>query len=944
MTPPSPDVGRAAPSRVGPLASPVDPDAQWRVPWQPVIGEDRERLLAEVAGQVRGSLPPTTEVHRQRLACYPRHVLLRFVVPGEGPRETYAFHAPGQLYPLDWTWATIEAFDEVGLEVEGVLQAEDRLRFVLWGVSRSAGRSFVVESPERLTPADGPALEPDLAEHLASHLHTLAALPATDDDDRPRHRFRVPILYDGTLGVFDFEVPPSGPPEGVVVEDVFEPVAVPGADDRVTADRFFVLLRETSLTADAFLRRVRAGSLHQARVVEPVDLRNQVFEEPVTLSQVTFEHGVGFEGTRFEKGLTLDQCVVEGRLVLRDARVRGSLHASRLAFHRDGVHRNDPSLSRGSRFGRYRVDLDAGGLRVEGSLYLEGLRAVHVVDLSRAQVEGDLRLGGSRLGGDGAARSASGPDFLLRMDRLRVGGDLDLAYTRDPRSRLPERHPDPGSESGALALSTPRTVVRGAIQATGMDVGGEIILCGLRCEGNLDLGGLTLGADLNAGAHPPGRPLVVLADLHISGSTIGGSVLLNGARVDGQLGFHTSRVEGSVFARTPATEFGRDHPLRVRGEVDLSGTRVADIDLEGSRVGSLRMITGEIGRLRLGHGVVEVSRNDGDDGRREVRLVPFRTGSILLWDLTVGKRMAVRAHVEEGGDVRLGNVDCGGDVELWADPGVSEAPDEVLAEAETWADDAPPTPFALTTEIPGDLTCTGVRVAGRTLLANVRCGGRILLKNCEIGQDLSFGSYGPDPGAGEGRTRTECRELDLELTSCGGDVDLSGLVVAGDGSGSSLQARQLQVSGRILFARPLGPSQDRIELLADGERVEATVEGDVDLSVAEAAHLVLVGSAVGGRVNLERGRFRRLQVLEPGSMDGHNLADVQVERWDLPDAALRPFLDGSEPFDRAAYVEVERLLRNRAQDAEADRVYRAMRDRAIREARYERRGGRPRRG
>ena len=922
------------------MITPVRDVGRWWADWQRLGDDERLPLLATLEEQVRGHFPPSTEVYRRFLSCYPRHALLRFSVPSEhGLRDGFAFYAAGQLYPLDWSLETLMAFNEVALELKGAKDAEEYLRFATSASAVSNARFFIVEDAVELRLQEGTSLTPEIMVPLQAVLRPFEMIPKESEGEA--YRFQGSILHRGVVQLCELAVGPTG----AVTQDndaSVPPVVVPVVPDGVESDRFFVLVRETSLTAERFVRRVRSGPVHQARVGGPVRLQGEVFTEAVTLSQITFEHGLDLRGARFEKGLTLEQCVIEGQLSLRDAHVQGSLQASGLWFHREGGHHDHEMLRKDTRWGVFDVDLEASGLRVDGSIYLEGLKTHNLVDLSRVTVQGDLRLGGSRIGKPRADSSdrvfSETPEhrFFLRLDAAHIEGDLDFVYARDTtKYGLAHELADEALDESIPGYSTPMTKVRGSIQATRLRVGGEVSMPGLRCEGDIWLTGCAVEGDLAADAPMPHRRCIVLGSLALGGAKIGGYVGLHGMYCGEDLQFFSSAVGRSVFSRTPESSGGRIPPLRVKGQFDLSGMRTDDVDLEAADIGELRCITGEIGRLRIGPGVVHAAEEGAEntEGGQAVRQQSARFGKLELWDLTVRKRLAIRAEI--AGDAELGNIDCGGDVEFWNDRVTEESLSELLTDGERWAADGVPQPFGERTVIGGDLKCTGLEIGGRLMLTNVETNGRILFKNCQIGQDLNCSSVGPDPTSGLERTRTRCAHLDLELTRCGGDADLAGLDVV---DGGSVHARQLHVSGRILFARPLGEHRDYTGAVPDDrdKRVQARVDGDLDLSVAEAGQLVLAASSFGGTVNLERGSFRRLDLVEPSLLEAPNLSDIRVDRWEVADEHLVTLLNSSQPFARATYVAIEKMLRNKAQDADADGVYRAMRARAIQEVKDER--------
>lgn len=928
----------------------VRPDGQWWTQWQRLDGEDTARILEDLSSQVRGSIPASARVYRQFLSCYPRHSLLRLVVSGEdGPRESFAFYAPGQVYPLDW--GSTASFDDVALEIKGPEQAEAYLRFVVWSRMGPQGRMLLLERPDQLRMRDGASLTEAEEAALEALIKPLEQLPNRPDDPDDSYRFsgsfvtgNMVLRAEYQVGRIQFGKPEHGLQRlGSRLEPVDEPepLLVPAAYDPAgESDRTFVLLRETSLTAEEFSRAIKDGPLHQVRVSEPVVLRHETFSQPVQLSQISFDRGVDFTGARFERGLILEQCTFEGQLSLRDAHVTGSIQAPGLWFHREGHRRVNKELTKKSRYGEYAADLEASGMRVEGSAYFEGLQTSNLVDFSRARVDRDLRLGGSRIGSQRESTLDPRTGYALRLDNAVVGGDLDFVYVRDGSFGVGTSPDDRRFESDVPGFSTPRSIVGGTILASGLTVGRQVFLQGLRCEGDVFFDSSTFENGFDAGAHHVEHVLVVLGDLWLQGAQIGGGVWLHGAQLRKDLIIRGTRIEGAVSARTRGASDGRVPPARVGGTLDLSGSTMSELVLSGASLDVLRVETGEMARITIRPGIVaaalEESQATSASGstKRKVRLAPANIGELHMSDVSVGKRISIEADIER--DAEMDSVRCGGDIGFWDDHATREALDDRLRSEEGWEGGAPTSRFETRTRLGGSLRCRGLRVEGQLVLNNVSAKGEVLLKNCVIEQDVHCGSVGADLTSKSGRTRTTCSHLDLELTVCRGDIDLSGLDVRGEPG--TVHARQLSVTGRVLFARPLGGEMDpRDGLPADiDRRVQAEVSSDVDLSVAEAAQLVVAGSSFKGRLNLERGRFRRLDVLEAREFTEPNLSEVQVDHWQIADEDLRPLLAASKPFARATYVEIEKVLRNRAQDGEADRVYRAMKARAIRETRRER--------
>ena len=919
--------------------------------WEPLDGHALEVLTADLQQQLRDPLPEGTRIQRTRLACHPGHTLLRLEIPwGDGSRESFAFHAPGQLYPLDWSGETLRAFHEVALEVETAEQAAQALRFHVWAVAQDgerpslAGhRRCVVEGWDKLPLQEGGVVPEGAREGAEALLRPLMALPALDAQHPGAFHFGCAVAGGGGVEWGEFRVSPRGvewltPANGGMIP-------LPLAPWTARCDRQVVLVREMAFTAERFLRHIEAGRpLNQARVTEAVRARGRVFRAPVVLTQVVFQGDVDLGGAVFEGGLELDRCVVQGRLKLKDARVTGTLDCSGLRFEAgdpdDGAP-VDPWEG---------YDLDASGLESTGSVVLYGLRARRPVTLSHARIEEDLRLGGSEIG---PARFPSlQPEGrpALNLEVARIGGDLDLVRTPPRLARPPE------ADARALDATIPgfsgaATLVRGSIWGRRISVGGEVVLGGVRCDGHLDLQHADLQAGLDAEALARDVRFILVGGASLHSARAGGLILLGGMWV-GEGFALTAAQAREIFVRTRLGQGGRIRPATVRGEVTLSGLNCGDVEFEGSHLGPVVMATGSLGRILLNAGL-EPADEAEPEGPVQVR--PCRLSSLVMGDVAVGKGIRLLgAHVgptgddgreagQEPGDVRFLNVRCGGDVRL-ADgrgPNFTDPP----ADPAGWLTGRPPRAEELRTLVAGELRARGLHAEGSVAVCNITVAGRLALRNCVSEQDLDMGSVGGEGEGDERRTWTRCSFLDLEMSRCGGDADLSGVVVQGDGAGSGILARRLVVEGRLAFSAPRGGWAGEEGIPSDPAlRHDAVVEGQLDLSVAEAGHLVLSGSSFqdpgpGVGIILERGRFRRLQVVEPWPFR-HDLSDTRVERWQIPTEHLLAFLERSQPFRRSTYIEIERVLRNEAQEAEADRVYRGMRKRAIREEEEDRRGRR----
>lgn len=918
--------------------------------WTPITGPDRERVLEDLGGRLETPLPDDAVLLRRDVACYPRHQLVRIRLDGPlGVRESYLLYAPEHPVPLDFTSAPIHELNPRALKIDDAADAEAYLRFFCFAIAGDEGRFFITERVDDLHLEPDAELEPDTAAKLEESLHSVRRLTPEADDEEWQYRFSSPILYGDALFEAAFLVDRAG--MVTMVDDLPIATDLPVVEDELGSDRYFVLQRAdgVGIVPDDFLGRLHRGeAVEEVRVLGNVDARGHTFEKPIDVSRATFNGDVTFEGARFQCPVRFERCTFRGSLDLREARADGSFTGRRLSIGRDAVGKpGAPSVLR------------AGSLHVEGSLDLRGTDVRGGVDLRGTRVVGDLRLAGTDLAAWSTSRWDTDPDTLpiaLDLGGAEVGGDLDF-LTHEAAQGLRPGSLEDEPEIDVPGFATATAIVRGTVRATRIEVGGIVRLSGLRCHGDalFDLAVLDGGvwADLSDRAR-----FLCHGTFALPFSKIRGNVNLGGAEVGRDLQLFGAHVDGSVFARCYVWPWAEPQRTTVYGSFDVSGIEAADVELEGAKLGHFRAITGDIGRLRLLPGLEPVVERDPDPDDpeaepREVvrwRLIPCRLGSFVVQTATLrhaatfsGMHVVVEGVGDLDGLAELNGVTCGGSIEFWT-PRVflqmSQRPG-----LDYWADRTEPDPYRIESRFPIGLQLLGVRTAAELSLVNVKSDGPIRIRDCVIGHDLDLGSHGSDPKRREGQTRTTCQGLELEATVCEGDADLSGLRCGTpDAPPAHVLARRFRVAGKLVFSRPLTGDReafDRLSALPD-ERIEAAITGKLDLSAAEASHLVISGHSFqedrpDRGISFERGNFRRFQVVSPFPA-WHDSSDLSVERWEIPDRYLLRFLQKSRPLRRSTYLGVERVLRNDGNDEMADEVYRRMRWRVIEEARLETRG------
>ncbi|QXD17043.1 hypothetical protein GQ464_008970 [Rhodocaloribacter litoris] len=667
--------------------------------------------------------------------------------------------------------------------------------------------------------------------------------------------------------------------------------------------------------------------------------------------------GCRLEGVLFAPGLRAE----------RDVRVRGCVVTP--------VLKGLPALLHLRQLGEGRERLGEAWRQGAG----DGIRtfgAMPAVVLDDARIGGDLELSADlpahrqqraadalRLAGPAAGKAVASRLFgSVRGRRLHVGGQAGLFGTRChgyvdlTRGQLgslalfsPEAEPyveGPQCHvSGYLTLQED-TIVRG-LDLQQARIEGEVVLDRLSAGGRVDLTALHTSRSLSLYAAG------IEGDLALDRAAVGEDVSLYLARVGMNLDLQGLDVQGDLtltFATVQGylTAFGRGRGLTVGGTLNLSGADVRAMELRGATIrGKIEVITGTFRRLFLSLGVEAVP--DDGDGTPRLRPKPCRTQAVYMTAIEVEETMDVsglevalpadrdehereRLRMEqEGAGFTLTQSHIGQDLRFFP-----ENPRLLLERRFADRDDVPwqvvPVGWDVAAGVWGNLVLQANEIGGALDLRQVRVEGDILLNDTTVGRDLDMGAGDP---AFE-RFETRCRRVDAEKLTCHGDVDLTGLRAQGD-----LLARGARVQGEVRLLH--GPERS-----AAGEPPAATeparpgyarIEGRLDLTALEASHVVLSGDNVpdpAKDVSLERGRFGRLEIVEP-TPGPLNLSKISVDRWVFGDRQVPSAEDYKEvlirmdPFDRAVWVDVETTLRNQGEDGEANRIYRQMRWKARQE-------------
>lgn len=481
-------------------------------------------------------------------------------------------------------------------------------------------------------------------------------------------------------------------------------------------------------------------------------------------------------------------------------------------------------------------------------------------------------------------------------------------------------------------------------------------------EGNLVLKGVRIDGDLDL------QMAEIDGWVSLYGSEIAGSLHLLGCQITGDFIAYFAKIKGFMNASRDSISRARHRKaLEIGGTFGLSGAEVRGVELRGIEVKrDITVRTGTFGRLFLTLGVEQVPENEN-----EFRPEPCRAARIELSAITVDETLDVSGlqvgqpveddlrREERGLDNEAGFVlshsAIGRDLRFFISDHRKYL-EHVWGRPVPWKDGTLPAPETLQASVWGNLDLQASVIEGHLDLRNVKVQKDILMNDVNVRLDVRLGArHGADRIDEKGLT-TECRNLAAEKLQCGGDVDLTGLRVRREGGlvspgrdtsaeGGDLVARGARVTGEILFlpreqsARRAtsGPQRDPLHKVSPVDSY-AWIEGELDLTAAQASHLVISSLNLGGiarskpekaRVSLERGQFGRLEIVKPPP-DPINLSKISVDRWvfgeEIP--TFDDYVDvlgHMHPFDRSVWIDVETALRNQARDEEANNVYREMR-------------------
>jgi hypothetical protein len=256
------------------------------------------------------------------------------------------------------------------------------------------------------------------------------------------------------------------------------------------------------------------------------------------------------------------------------------------------------------------------------------------------------------------------------------------------------------------------------------------------------------------------------------------------------------------------------------------------------------------------------------------------------------------------------------------------------------------------TKIRGHLRLIRAQVLGDIMLYGADIEGELDLRDVDVRANITC-----IPDKLESLSKLELLEtlvqrVNFETLNTTGNIDLTELTVTED-----LILRDTLVRGRLKLCandakqKPINNQEHEAELVSDQKFIDrwtyTKIGGKLRLDAANISHLILSGdnfmeaSPIRKPIEqdevsvvLERAIVGRLEIVEslPRSLDLSNLIVGSWEwKWKEKDKEML-VLERSYPFRKSNYLAIEKDLRNKGRDEEADRIHVSMRQRDRKES------------
>lgn len=549
-------------------------------------------------------------------------------------------------------------------------------------------------------------------------------------------------------------------------------------------------------------------------------------------------------------------------------------------------------------------------------------------------------------------------DKGLNLNTARIEGNLVLE-----RCKFGVLGPNRFKPDEIDALSMWQVQVRGAVLLFASHVKarlnmrescvvGRLTLKGIQIFGDLDLSNAQIGADLfcNSLSKDQARP-TISGQVRMRGTRVGGQASFSGSQITGDLDLQSAEIGEVLFCcrrsvEEPLSEIGGQLWMagtKVRGQVEFNGVQIA---------GDFKILNADIGAALLcrsllknqprpeigGKVVIQGTKVGGEVSFCGVKI----TGNLKLQSTEIGGSFFCRSKSTKeprpdiGGQVQLLSTKVSGQV---AFSGAKIAGDLVLVNAQLGADFHARSSRKVNprTEIGGTVSFTGTRVEGVTTFvgAEIKGGFSAVRAEFDDGLFLASATVTEFRKAWRGERETAIAQgIDLSHAHINARLSLSGV-----NCGGAVILHDTRVDGDVLAAStPTHATRvthvDASSLKVNGDFVFRTVQfacADVTLPCLNLSFAEINGNCYlpgGDGSNVRNLRLFHAKLGEAQfALDANTTVAADgfsFRQLNVPGSDYCKFLEATAPFQRSTYQTVERYLRERGDDRNADLVYREM--------------------
>ncbi|MDE0332937.1 MAG: hypothetical protein OXL41_13850 [Nitrospinae bacterium] len=312
--------------------------------------------------------------------------------------------------------------------------------------------------------------------------------------------------------------------------------------------------------------------LSDAPIERLLGLVSSLFKSPVVMRRLTTPKVISFNGSRFDGDLDMNSAVIGGHLFMSKAAEFNDVDLSSADI--GGQLEMD-----GSRF-KGKLDMDSAS--VGGNLYMRNNAQFGEVVLRNAEIYGQLEMNSSTFVGMLNMSSTSIRKSLLMrkaefghvfMRGVKVGGQLSMIGSKF-KDRL-----DMSNTSIESSLYMRNDAEFENVNLIGAKIGGQLDMSKSKFKGKLNLSSVSIGGHLSM------RRKAEFGDVLLAAAKIGGHLSMTDSKFKGDLNMSSTSIRNDLFMRK--TQIDKPANLifiNVGSNLDLRGAIVRQLYLRGARI------------------------------------------------------------------------------------------------------------------------------------------------------------------------------------------------------------------------------------------------------------------------------------------------------------------------------------------------------------------------